>query len=708
MNQGSLEGAIDALRVLANNCETSRDNIVRYYNDDGNTLEEAGYREPDDFYSAASSAIQTLRDRATTIEKYKDSIVELNESGVASMDADGIITLELPDDATFPEDPKNFASWAQAVIDADDLKNALSQVPERRDRTYDDIIASIRAHSSDPAYADAIIMAIGPEKLTDLPLYAGRGKYTSDTERASADLASLFGTLVASASTGHGSWPGWSESKCQEVADAIKGSVDDSGEYKRLPILNCIFGDHDADGDHVNDLKFNRYLLVDLAEALDDIDIAKVREGENSLRLVPFSFHDDCYSYDPIAGVLDAMGNNRFAALAYFAPSTDDGNVDTSRIDDLSTRDWDQLGLAGFAAALAAGSSLRSSTVGNQANRATELAGHAIDGLAENTKDNVYNDDAKANMATLLANCRNELVSALGGDGGYDTIETEHKLPGGVSGEDFLNLSYRLVDNEDAVATLSASIGEWAHQASQVDIANNAGSPDIQMEGIENRYQQASAALAFLAGMADDRAETATDQKEDEVKASSDNAKLAFSVFATVATAGLGAVGGPLGSTTGKTAMSVGTMLLAPVIARSPKVQDVASAASIPDLTMSVKAAAIAEAANAGLLDPADYNEPGNHPGAFSQYGWLRPNGADPSQSNINLAFGSNIIDDERDKSDPTDDQVETPSQQVVHWAEMAYQETHDERLRELTNSVIWGKSDRYVDGSTARQHGVG
>ena len=75
-------------------------------------------------------------------------------------------------------------------------------------------------------------------------------------------------------------------------------------------------------------LKFNRYLLVDLAEALDDIDIAKVREGENSLRLVPFSFHDDCYSYDPIAGVLDAMGNNRFAALAYFAPSTDDGNVD--------------------------------------------------------------------------------------------------------------------------------------------------------------------------------------------------------------------------------------------------------------------------------------------------------------------------------------------------------------------------------------------
>ena len=69
----------------------------------------------------------------------------LNQSGVASKDADGVITLTLPDDATIPDsDPENFASWAQATIDADDLKNALSEIPEHRDRTYDDIMASIR------------------------------------------------------------------------------------------------------------------------------------------------------------------------------------------------------------------------------------------------------------------------------------------------------------------------------------------------------------------------------------------------------------------------------------------------------------------------------------------------------------------------------------------------------------------------------------
>ena len=366
-------------------------------------------------------------------------------------------------------------------------------------------MASIRAHSNDPAYADAVITEIGPDNLTSLPLYAGRGKYTSDPEQASADLASLFGTLIASASTGHGSWPGWSEGKCQQVATAVKESVDDSKECERLPILNRIFGDHDADGDHVNDLKFNRYLLVDLAEELDDIDLNKVREDQKGVVGV-LSFTDDSYSFDPLAGVLDAMGNNRFAALTYLAPSADDGNVDTSRIDELSTRGWDQVGMAGFAAALAAGSSLRSSTVGDQANRATELAGHAINGLAENTEESIYNDDAKARIATLLGNCRSELTSALKGDDGYDDLVTKNKISDAVGGGDFINLSYRLVDNQDAVATLSASIGEWAHQASQIDIADSPDDPDEQFKGIQNRYQQSAEALSFLAGMADDKA----------------------------------------------------------------------------------------------------------------------------------------------------------------------------------------------------------
>ena len=87
MNQVNLEAAIKSLRDLADQCETSRDNIARYYTDDGDTLEKDGYREPEDFKAAVNTAVETVRNRADTIETYKDKIVELNQSGVASKDA---------------------------------------------------------------------------------------------------------------------------------------------------------------------------------------------------------------------------------------------------------------------------------------------------------------------------------------------------------------------------------------------------------------------------------------------------------------------------------------------------------------------------------------------------------------------------------------------------------------------------------------------
>ena len=55
MNQVNLEAAIKSLRDLADQCETSRDNIARYYTDDGDTLEKDGYREPEDFKAAVNS-----------------------------------------------------------------------------------------------------------------------------------------------------------------------------------------------------------------------------------------------------------------------------------------------------------------------------------------------------------------------------------------------------------------------------------------------------------------------------------------------------------------------------------------------------------------------------------------------------------------------------------------------------------------------------
>ena len=145
-----------------------------------------------------------------------------------------------------------------------------------------------------------------------------------------------------------------------------------------VPIVPiAMLGGHDADGDHVNDLKFNRYLLIGLAEHLDDIDLDDVTAEMHKSQFYSRAgmvLPDGCT--DPMAGVLDAMGNNRFAALGYLAPTANDGSVDTSRV--------------------AAASCLRTSALGAQSERAAQLAGHAIHGLGSRTGDktDLYNDDA--------------------------------------------------------------------------------------------------------------------------------------------------------------------------------------------------------------------------------------------------------------------------------------------------------------------------
>lgn len=44
MNQVNLEAAIKSLRDLADQCETSRDNIAGYYTGEGDTLEKEAIR----------------------------------------------------------------------------------------------------------------------------------------------------------------------------------------------------------------------------------------------------------------------------------------------------------------------------------------------------------------------------------------------------------------------------------------------------------------------------------------------------------------------------------------------------------------------------------------------------------------------------------------------------------------------------------------
>lgn len=582
MNQVNLEAAIKNLRDLVEDCESARDEVVQYYNDGGDTLERHGHNEPDDFSLAVNTAITKVRNRANDIERYKNGIVALNGSGVASMDADGIITLTMPDDTIYPDDfstQAEFEAWAQSTIDANDMQN-LDKKSLPSGRSYDAVVASIQAHQNDNYYADTFINRIGPENLTSIPIKAQERTDKPDP----SELASLLGSVLATASLR------WGRERSQQVADAIVSSVDNHEEWGRLSVLNAMLGGHDVDGDHVNDLKFGRDLLIDLAEKLDDIDWNMIKPCVYTL--VSYNPTDEDgkvvkdwigpyikgHSFDPMAGVLDAMGNNRFAALGYLAPMAEDGTVDTSRIDELSNRDWDQEGMAGYTAALAAGSALRGSTIGYQGHqdeRATQLSGHAIHDLAQNTSEEKYNGDTKAHIGLLLANCSAEVKSAYLNGSPTDSQQTAEEPAGKrlpvVSDEDIYALTYRVADSADATATISTGLANHTRQRTQEAIDEYKGSPTDQADKMNTYYTEGAEATGFLVGMAEEKATRSNSQANANNAAGLSSTTAALTAFTTITVGAVGMVAGPVGaaaaSPLGQATASGVITYLAPVMA---------------------------------------------------------------------------------------------------------------------------------------------
>ena len=591
MNQVNLEAAIKSLRDLAASCETAKKDVIGYYKDGGDTLESRGYQEPEDFSSAADKAITAVSDRARKIEGYKNDIVALNESGVASMDTDGLIYMAIPDDAVYSDSMEiGFATWVQATNDAYDMQN-LDHMSLPSGRTYDDVVASIQAHKNDPEYADIFIDRIGPENLTSIPIeaqeyftYSGPDDTVTDRPEAPGELASLLGSVLATASLK------WSREHSQQVANAIVSSVDEAGEWGKLTVLNAMLGDHDVNGDHVNDLKFGRELLIDLAEGLDDIDWDFIKlyaddvsehdpsdEGVNASEgwLGPYI---KGHSFDPMAGVLDAMGNNRFAALGYLAPMAEDGTVDTSRIDELSKRNWDQKGMAGYTAALAAGSTLRGSTIGYQGHqdeRATQLSGHAIHDLAQNTTEDKYNGDTKAHIGLLLANCSAEVKSAYLNGSPTDSQQTAEEPAGKrlpiVSDEDIYALTYRVADSADATATISTGLANHTRQRTQEAIDEYKGSPIDQVDKMNTYYTEGVEATGFLVSMAKEKATRSNSQANANNAAGVSSATAALTAFTTITVGAVGMVAGPVGAATASSlgqATAAGVITyLAPIVA---------------------------------------------------------------------------------------------------------------------------------------------
>nr|WP_139240913.1 DUF6571 family protein [Actinomyces glycerinitolerans] len=591
---------IQNIRNLADECDAAKSRI-------DSEFEAENDPEPIDYFPpAADKAIGNLNGRAETLEEAKNAIVAVNESGVGSMNAEGVISCDIPDSVSI-NNVEQLVSWSDGTIDAHDLQNIVETGRKSNGRDYDQVIASMREHADDSVYAQAYIECVGPENLTQLPLNveervcthfdgidSGDVCTTLLDQDAAGELSELQGTLLASASKR------WDDDKCRSVAEAISESVDDEAGRGRATVLNAMLDGHDENGDHVNDLEFNDAFLTSLAERLDDINWDwDVLPGDRFLV---------GQSIDPMAGVLDAMGNNPEAALDYLAPASTGGDFDTTRLEELSKREWDEQGFAGFTAAAAAASSLRSSNAPDVRDRANALTDNSIHLLAVNTDESMYDDDAKARIGLLLANCPGELTNAWNdGISLRDNMYSNAKFSVATV-EDANTLVYRIADSTDALSTIASQITSYAHDRGTFEAMENGGDRESQIEVLNKPYRQSYGAIGFLVGVADSKAGIANANAAERIERGNRN----FEAVNLGVVAAITAVSGPFAPVTLlteaqglliSTGYSVVTTLSKPL---SADIESVDSAAP-QGVREALWAGSIQDASELGLIDQSTY-----------------------------------------------------------------------------------------------------
>ena len=646
LNADNLRKKIKDIRDLADRAETARTQIDAAFERESDPV------SPDDFLTQSNDGIQRIRTVADKVEKSMNTIISLNENGVGKMEGDDY-TLDIPDDAHVT-DSNSLEDWAgkeQAAADADDLESYTKGGSKRTNRSYDEIIRSIDKNKTNSRYAAAFIDSVGAENLTQIPLHVNTSmsrELCADPKNAPDNLAALFGDVLSSASRE------WDDNKSSEVAKKIVGPLNDPENYRRVKVLNAMMGGHDADRNGVNDLKFGKSFLLNMATEAEKLDYQSIMiaASENKEPMSEGRPGIVRQSADPLAGVLDAMGNNEEAALEFLAPakSGEPGTADTARLDRLTHR-WDELeslpssrdGFSALTAAIAAASKLRASNNTAERSRADTLSDDAIHFVAGNVSKDLYDDSAKKRLAVLLANCSGEVTASWSAQGGHGQLAVANKTHFNATADDLDKLAYRIVDNRDAASTLSAGLANYAKTESQRGLLNNKDQPEsMRLDGIRGAYANGTKAVSHLQGLGEIRAEQLTENNAAAAAAAKESTTTAVNVFSAVLSTGLGAVGGPAGVATAASgaskALPVVTAFANPIIidnltGDAGKAKKVTS--NVPsDSKEAIWAASVQDAADANLLQESDFSTPVTHKDkdgnevetpAHDYYKWIVP-----------------------------------------------------------------------------------
>ena len=206
---------------------------------------------------------------------------------------------------------------------------------------WDALLARVQAGQDDPAYANALLADIDPERLLDLPadiqnkMTARDAKDQTDWSlrpEAAQDLTSALGHNLATASY---TWP---DNQAADYANKLADTTEEKGKSERLKALNGMLmasQDVDVDEDGTAEsvgLDYSDSMLTTLAQRMENYspqkwDNTSPRDWLDRLG----DFHDDShlllpkelYSDNPIAGVVHAMTGNPQAAQNWLVARPD-------------------------------------------------------------------------------------------------------------------------------------------------------------------------------------------------------------------------------------------------------------------------------------------------------------------------------------------------------------------------------------------------
>ncbi|CAM2976859.1 DUF6571 domain-containing protein [Actinomyces slackii] len=560
LDKSLLQNLIDAINSYAqsHDFEVGEVKWINWTEDDPAGV---GYRVANGSTLAGMST--TMTTLSGEIQVRLDEAVAMNESGITMSDGN-TVSYYLPDggeDTVENVRAYNSKSLDAAKSEATALYQATNSPNGRSEdgRTIDEIYAEMAKHQDVPTYSAAYIQAL--DKAAETRPYS-----EEDINKTGAELFLELMNRSRDSYSGEVMPPHFSTlghmlaaASQDEVGGAslAKDVYPQDGSTMSLASkisLNAALSETPT--------RFGTRFLVDIASRSEGQDPNQGgMEGEDVINLTR-------YNADVLGGALTAMGNNPKAALDYLASAG--GTVDAngtwtpndaaqSRWDRLKHRDWNQAGLDGFTAALGAASSYRNVTgdtgdVIHADARATWLAGNTISHFGGgDVKKEDFSEKMKENLSLVIANSPEEVSVAAEGADLEDTDGA--KLP--TKPQAITNLTYRVIDNENAAATIATGLGDYHHDHIDRDMQSG------DMTTLKGNYESAAASQGYIERLIESRL---TDNKEDAEKRKT-AIDTAASVFTTVAATGVTvATAGTSAAVLAPFAVDVGTTIAKPVV----------------------------------------------------------------------------------------------------------------------------------------------